>query len=88
VVRTRLLLTESTTLATTRAWLETPARAVLITFLCCNTSRLGLVVVVGVITISCLFRSSSFLCLTVGLEAVGVGGVVVVVVTGVAVAPA
>ena len=85
-----MLFIESTTLATTRAWLETLARAVLITFLCCNTSRLGLVVVVGVITISCLFCSSSFLCLTVGLEAVDVGGVVVVVVvvTGVAVAPA
>ena len=51
--------------------METPARAVLITFLCCSTSRLGLVVV-GVTTISCLFCSSSFLCLTVGLIAVGI----------------
>jgi len=88
-----LFLTNRTLLATTRLWLETLARAILIAFLCTITSRLGLVVLV-VTTISCLFCSSSFLYLTVDLAvvevvvaialalAVGFAGVV----TGVAVA--
>ena len=72
-----LFLTDKTTLATTGLWLETPARALLIAFLCISTSKLGLVVV-EVTIISCLLCSSSFLCFTVVLAVLEV---VVVVLT-------